>query len=203
MFLLPEHLHPSYYTMGVVMCLTGSTITNGGLVLQKRSFLIERSASKDSSRSQHSRKSSDTAASSTAAVEPLLTEKEKNSFSALWYFGLFLYVAGQALGALSLGFAPQSIISSLGPFSLVSNSVLAPLILDEVFTWRHSVSSALILCGSVVVVLCRPLGKNHDEMSLARVTALMFDPPFLVLSAFYILLGVWVCCPRVDPFLKN
>lgn len=48
-----------------------------------------------------------------------------------WVLGFLLFLGGSLGNAVAFGFAPQSILGTLSPFSLLANLVLAPLILKE------------------------------------------------------------------------
>ncbi|KAG0437783.1 putative magnesium transporter NIPA8 [Dictyocoela muelleri] len=73
---------------------------------------------------------------------------ELNTF----YIGLFLYVVGKTLGFSSYIFGNQSVLASLGAVGLIANSIFAPMINNEIFTWRDFAAIFLVLTGSSVIL---------------------------------------------------
>ncbi len=63
---------------------------------------------------------------------------------------------------LAYGFAPASTIAPLGTTTLVSNVILAPLMLKEVFRKRDLVGVILAVAGAGVVVL----SSNSEETAV-------------------------------------
>lgn len=60
---------------------------------------------------------------------------------------------GEAGNFLAYGFAPASIVSPLGVVALVSNCVIAPIMLKERFRWRDFFGVVVAVGGAVTVVL--------------------------------------------------
>lgn len=56
--------------------------------------------------------------------------------SPYWWTGLILMIIGEAGNFLAYGFAPASIVSPLGVVALISNCMIAPLMLKEHFRKR-------------------------------------------------------------------
>nr|POE78532.1 putative magnesium transporter nipa6 [Quercus suber] len=90
------------------------------------------------------------------------TAKEKNKDSGkeksylrspIWWLGIALMVVGEAGNFLAYGFAPASIVSPLGVVALISNCIIAPLVLGERFRWRDGVGVIIAVAGCVTVVL--------------------------------------------------
>jgi drug/metabolite transporter (DMT)-like permease len=81
-------------------------------------------------------------------------EKEKSYLkSPIWWLGISLMIVGEAGNFLAYGFAPASIVSPLGVVALISNCLIAPLLLGEVFRWRDGLGVLIAIAGCVVVVL--------------------------------------------------
>lgn len=87
-------------------------------------------------------------------------EKESNSpqeksylKSPIWWLGISLMTLGEAGNFLAYGFAPASIVSPLGVVALVSNCLIAPLLLHERFRWRDALGVIIAIAGAVTVVL--------------------------------------------------
>lgn len=80
--------------------------------------------------------------------------KEKSYLkSPIWWLGISMMVVGEAGNFLAYGFAPASIVSPLGVVALISNCIIAPLLLGEKFRWRDAIGVIIAIAGCVVVVL--------------------------------------------------
>jgi drug/metabolite transporter (DMT)-like permease len=99
-----------------------------------------------------------------------------------WYIGFTLFIFGQLFNAVALSFASQSMLATLGAFSLVSNTLFAPFLLGEKVYWTHLVSVCLIVVGAVTVVL----NSNHAEhnFDVQQLVALYKRPAFIGLLSF-------------------
>ncbi|KIW26791.1 uncharacterized protein PV07_06597 [Cladophialophora immunda] len=73
--------------------------------------------------------------------------------SPYWWFGLVLMIIGEAGNFLAYGFAPASIVSPLGVVALISNCLIAPLMLKERFRRRDLYGVLVAIAGAVTVVL--------------------------------------------------
>ena len=125
---------PAEWLLGVGLCIAGAAFTNLGLTLQKLCFVRIDSLN-------------------------LPPHKKPSFFQPLWVLGLTLFLIGQAGGMVAMGFSSQSVVATLGSFSLVTNAIFAPLILGEQLTWMLVVSIVVIMSGSAIVVM----SSNHDN----------------------------------------
>ena len=101
--------------------------------------------------SRHSRSSSDT---SIKKSEKQSSEYEKTYLSSpYWWAGILLMTIGEAGNFLAYGFAPASIVSPLGVVALVSNCIIAPLLLKERFRQKDFWGVLVAVAGAVTVVL--------------------------------------------------
>ncbi|KIN05944.1 hypothetical protein OIDMADRAFT_176072 [Oidiodendron maius Zn] len=73
--------------------------------------------------------------------------------SPYWWGGIVLMTLGEAGNFLAYGFAPASIVSPLGVVALVSNCVIAPIMLKEDFRVRDFWGVVTAVAGAVTVVL--------------------------------------------------
>jgi len=73
--------------------------------------------------------------------------------SPIWWLGIALMTVGEAGNFLAYGFAPASIVSPLGVVALVSNCLIAPLLLHEQFRIRDGFGVIVAVGGCVTVVL--------------------------------------------------
>ncbi|CAZ82961.1 unnamed protein product [Tuber melanosporum] len=72
--------------------------------------------------------------------------------SPYWWLGLVLMSIGECGNFLAYGFAPASIVSPLGVVALISNCVIAPVMLKEPFRGRDLIGVVVSICGAVIVV---------------------------------------------------
>lgn len=73
--------------------------------------------------------------------------------SPYWWGGIVLMTIGEAGNFLAYGFAPASIVSPLGVVALISNCVIAPIMLKERFRLRDFWGVMVAVAGAVTVVL--------------------------------------------------
>jgi drug/metabolite transporter (DMT)-like permease len=73
--------------------------------------------------------------------------------SPIWWVGIAMMVVGETGNFLAYGFAPASIVSPLGVVALISNCLIAPLLLKEKFRLRDGLGVLIAVAGCVVVVL--------------------------------------------------
>ena len=73
--------------------------------------------------------------------------------SPIWWLGIGMMIVGETGNFLAYGFAPASIVSPLGVVALISNCLIAPLLLKEKFRIRDGVGVLIAVAGAVVVVL--------------------------------------------------
>jgi len=73
--------------------------------------------------------------------------------SPYWWGGILLMTVGEAGNFLAYGFAPASIVSPLGVVTLISNCVIAPIMLKERFRYRDFWGVVVAVGGAVTVVL--------------------------------------------------
>jgi len=73
--------------------------------------------------------------------------------SPWWWLGIVLMTVGETGNFLAYAFAPASIVSPLGVVALVSNCLIAPLMLKERFRQRDFWGVLIAIGGAVTVVL--------------------------------------------------
>lgn len=83
--------------------------------------------------------------------------------SKLWWLGISLMILGEVGNFVAYGFAPASTIAPLGTTTLVSNVILAPLMLKEVFRKRDLLGVILAITGAAIVVF----SSNSEEIALS------------------------------------
>ncbi len=112
--------------------------------------------------------------------------------SPYWWGGILLMTIGEAGNFLAYGFAPASIVSPLGVVALVSNCIIAPLLLKERFRLRDGLGVVVAVAGAVTVVL----SAKNTEMKMgphklwAAITRWEFEL-YLATTAVLIFLLMW------------
>ena len=102
--------------------------------------------------STHSRSSS---GSTIRPSEKSQHQDDRKSYlkSPYWWAGIILMTCGEAGNFIAYGFAPASIVSPLGVVALVSNCIIAPVLLKERFRQRDFWGVAIAIAGAVTIVL--------------------------------------------------
>lgn len=124
----------------------GSTISNG--IQHGEHSTREGTADDELQQSFHSGTSQ-----STAYSEPYDEQESSYLKSPYWWGGIVLMTVGEAGNFLAYGFAPASIVSPLGVVALISNCVIAPIMLKERFRLRDFWGVVVAVAGAVTVVL--------------------------------------------------
>jgi len=90
-----------------------------------------------------------------STTESRRDENQDSSYlrSPYWWGGIVLMTVGEAGNFLAYGFAPASIVSPLGVVALISNCIIAPIMLKERFRMRDFWGVVVAVGGAVVVVL--------------------------------------------------
>lgn len=99
-----------------------------------------------------SRSSSDSTIKQSEKVSPK-EDKESYLRSPYWWAGIVLMILGEAGNFIAYGFAPASIVSPLGVVALVSNCIIAPVLLKEQFRLRDFLGVVIAIAGAVTIVL--------------------------------------------------
>ncbi|KAF2273182.1 DUF803-domain-containing protein, partial [Westerdykella ornata] len=96
--------------------------------------------------------SSSLSSSSTVAATQEAYKQKSYLKSPWWWAGIILMTTGEAGNFLAYGFAPASIVSPLGVVALISNCIIAPIMLKEVFRKRDGLGVLVAVGGAVTVV---------------------------------------------------
>ncbi|CAG8481996.1 11201_t:CDS:2 [Dentiscutata heterogama] len=83
--------------------------------------------------------------------------------SKAWWAGLFLMIIGELGNFIAYAFAPASVIAPLGTVALISNVILAPIMLKETFRPQDLLGILIAIIGAVVVVI----NSKSDEVKLS------------------------------------
>ena len=112
--------------------------------------------------------------------------------SPYWWGGIVLMTIGEAGNFLAYGFAPASIVSPLGVVALISNCVIAPIMLKERFRMRDFWGVVVAVAGAVTVVLSakqqeKKLGPHEI---LGAITTLEFEV-YVAVTISLIVILMW------------
>lgn len=113
--------------------------------------------------------------------------------SPYWWTGIILMTVGEAGNFLAYGFAPASIVSPLGVVALVSNCVIAPIMLKEKFRQQDFWGVLVAIGGAVTVVFSANTREEKigpDDI-LGMITRWEFEL-YLGLTIGMILVLMWV-----------
>lgn len=141
--------------------------------------------------SMHSQSTSE---STIKPSEKLKPQEDTKTYlkSGYWWLGIVLMVTGEAGNFIAYGFAPASIVSPLGVVALVSNCIIAPVLLKERFRQRDFWGVAIAIAGAVIIVLSAKNSETkmgpHDVW--AAITRWEFET-YLGITAGMIIVLMW------------
>jgi hypothetical protein len=112
--------------------------------------------------------------------------------SPYWWGGIVLMTIGETGNFLAYGFAPASIVSPLGVVALISNCVIAPVMLKEQFRMRDFWGVVVAVAGAVTVVLSakQEERKFGPHEIWGAITTLEFEI-YMAITIFLIVVLMW------------
>jgi hypothetical protein len=112
--------------------------------------------------------------------------------SPYWWGGIILMTVGEAGNFLAYGFAPASIVSPLGVVALISNCIIAPIMLKEKFRMRDFWGVLVAVGGAVTVVLSakQQERKFGPHEIWGAITTLEFEI-YMAITIFLIMVLMW------------
>lgn len=125
-------------------------------------------------------------------MQKLATTRESQRTRRLTsLLGWFSFLVGQCVVWASLSMIPASIGSLLSSFSILSNAILAPLLLHEKLTWRAGLMMILIILGSILAVVAPKLesSRQFDKVGVRTIVHWATQPLFVLFSLF-LLIGI-------------
>ncbi|ADM11152.1 uncharacterized protein Eint_030060 [Encephalitozoon intestinalis ATCC 50506] len=102
-----------------------------------------------------------------------------------FYAGCFTYGLGKILGYCSYLFGNQSLMAVLSATGLVSNSILAPMINEEIFTWKDFSAIFFVFAGTTLIVM--NTATSHKVYTLCELLKMYTRVETLVWLGFIIL----------------
>ncbi|KAI5278339.1 hypothetical protein KEM54_004671, partial [Ascosphaera aggregata] len=131
----------------------GACLSNGGLPRTNSGPAMR--DGEGNARDDTGQSFSSTTSSSRIAV---LEEARRQSYlrSPYWWAGIMLMITGEAGNFLAYGFAPASVISPLGVVAIISNCLIAPIMLGETLGHRDLFGVSVAIVGTVIIVVSLP-----------------------------------------------
>lgn len=142
------------WLVGILLCLTGSTFTALGLVIQKYSH-VKNSLSK----------------------APVLYYKQ-----FWWIIGFSIFLSAQLLNLAAMGMTPQVMLSCLGAWSLIFNAVFASLILDENLNHLEKAMFVFTVFGVFCVIKGTPTAAEPCVQGLSTINVAFQSRLFILTS---------------------
>lgn len=100
-------------------------------------------------------------------------------------FGSMVYAAGKFISFMAYVFGSQSMLAGLSATGLISNSIFAPLINNETFTWKDGVAILLVLAGTSVIL--HNTARSHVVYSLCELINMYKNKGTILWFSFVIL----------------
>lgn len=96
-------------------------------------------------------------------------KKDKWKGVLIWLFGFLIFLVGNVGDFVALGLTRQSVVTLVGSWALVVNTMTAKVLLNEEVIWMDLGSILLIIIGIIFTVLASD--ENQDEWDLPRLVA--------------------------------
>jgi magnesium transporter len=116
----------------------------------------------------------------------------------MFYLGCFVYFLGKIFGYSSYIFGNQSLLAALSATGLVSNSILAPMINEEIFTWKDVCAIFFVFCGTTLIVINTKI--SHKIYSLCELLKMYKRTDTIMWFSFIILtiIGLYIFIKFVE-----
>lgn len=103
--------------------------------------------------------------------------------------GIILYVLGKISSFTAYIFCNQSILAGLSASGLVSNSIFAPLINDEIFTWNDGAAIFFVIVGSMIII--NNTSRTHTTYTICELIMMLKQTHNIVWLVFiFICIGL-------------
>ena len=117
--------------------------------------------------------------------------------SKIWWLGITMMTVGETGNFLAYGFAPASIVSPLGVVALISNCMIAPLMLKEKFRQRDFWGVIVAVGGAVTVVLSAKQSEGKiDPDHLWNMYVKRWEFLVYVIATLVCIVGLSIASPR-------
>lgn len=98
--------------------------------------------------------------------------------------GSIIYCCGKLVSFMAYLFGSQSMIAGLSATGLISNSIFAPLINQEIFTWKDAAAIVFVVLGTTILVSNTSV--SHAVYSLCELLKMYKSPGTLAWFGFII-----------------
>lgn len=88
--------------------------------------------------------------------------------------GILFYIIGKIASFSAYIFCNQSFLAGLSASGLISNSVMAPLINNEIFTWNDAMAIILVIIGTSTIIYNTT--KTHNLYTICELLKMLKDP---------------------------
>ncbi|KAM0681104.1 NIPA-like protein 2 [Glugoides intestinalis] len=88
--------------------------------------------------------------------------------------GILIYILGKIASFSAYIFCNQSLLAGLSASGLVANSILAPLINQEVFTWNDGVAIFLVIAGTMIII--NNTSRTHTTYTICELITMLKQP---------------------------
>ena len=155
-----------WWLFGVFLSIIASIASNLGVNFQKLSMMNERASAKAS-------------------------EKRSYITQPMWLMGLLMVVVGSLGDFVALGFAPQSLMTPVGGFTLVCNAVFAHYFLKEHLTRKDRIGTLNIIIGIIILAIFS--SKDNTSYTLSRLLRMYIQRGFIIygIALLIIILNIY------------
>ncbi|KAL6122327.1 magnesium transporter [Nucleospora cyclopteri] len=109
-----------------------------------------------------------------------------NLFINTMLIGSLIYIAGKMISFASYAFANQSLLAGLSGTGLISNSIFAPLINEEIFTWKDFAAIFFVISGSSIIIA--NTSHNHVVYSLCELIQMYYTKETVLWIGFLLIM---------------
>lgn len=173
---------------GACICLFGSTLTALGLVVQKFSHTVNFGDMEKPGGHVAGELGEDGKGDAAQASQSSAYYLQK-----WWIVGFLLYACAQVINMVSMAMTPQVILSCLGSWTLVCNTVFAHLLLGEQVCRKQMLAVVALVVSTAFVIYTAPRPSPEEEAekpTLDDLTARFSSPDFGGLTAAAIVVAV-------------
>ena len=98
--------------------------------------------------------------------------------------GSIVYALGKIISFSAYLFGSQSMLAGLSATGLITNSIFAPMINGEIFTWKDATAIVLVLIGTTIIL--ENTSSSHVIYSLCELLKMYKTPGTIIWFAFII-----------------
>ncbi|CAG8455095.1 706_t:CDS:2 [Diversispora eburnea] len=111
-------------------------------------------------------------------IDPEQYKETDYLHSKAWWTGIFLMSIGEMGNFIAYAFAPASLVAPLGTVALISNVILAPIMLKETFRKQDLFGIFIAIIGAIIVVINSK--SNEVKLSPDAIWSAIMQPQFVI-----------------------